>query len=64
MVVEEAKSAPLPVSSELGTYKTVDARFLPWLEPFSVKKSLIFFEVFPLRSAAGGWSGLRPAGPG
>ena len=32
------RSAPL--SSELGIHKPVKARFCPWLEPFSARKSL------------------------
>ena len=36
-----------PLSSEYGTHKTVKARFWPWLSG----KSLMPFELFPLRSA-------------
>ena len=44
-----ASSRPAP---ELGTFKTVKARFWPWLEPFSVRNSSEPFVLFPLRSEA------------
>jgi len=42
----------LPLWSELGTHKPVKARLSPWLEPFSVRKALTLFKLFPPRSAA------------
>jgi len=38
-----------PLTSELGTYKTVKARFWPWLSGTSPQK---VFKLFPLRSEA------------
>ena len=45
-----SEACPLP--SELGTHKTVTARFWPWLAPFFRPKSLKPFKLFPSRSAA------------
>ena len=36
------------LSRGYGTYQTVKARFLPWLEPFFRWKSLETFKVLPL----------------
>ena len=47
-MAQEASSRG-PLSSEYGTYKTVTARFWPWL---SGKRSLKPLQVFPLRSEA------------
>ena len=41
-----------PLSSELGTYKTVKARLWSWLEPFSGRSLEKTFKVFPFRSPA------------
>ena len=44
-----------PLSSEYGIHKTVKARLWPLLEPFSVRKSVNIFKLFPLRSGAVQW---------
>ena len=47
---EEKSGNPEPVSSEFRAYMTVKARFWPWLSG----ESVCHFNLFPLRSKAGG----------
>ena len=42
----------ITLPSEFGTHKTVKARFWPWIEPFSARKSLQPFWLFSSRSTA------------
>jgi len=37
----------MPLLSELGAKKMVEARFWPWIEPFSVGKSVKLFKLSP-----------------
>ena len=38
-----------PRSGQEGTRETVKPRFVPWLEPFSVRESFNHFGLFPPR---------------
>ena len=43
-----------PLSSEFSTIKTVDAKFWPWLDTFSKRKSFNSFELISPRSLSAG----------
>ena len=57
-VSNQPQLALTPMSSEYGTYKTVKARFRPWLSD----KDPEYLNVFPLRSKSEGVQGRGPGG--
>jgi len=44
------KQSPYPLCNEISTNMTVKARFWPWLEPFSIRKSRVGVSIERLRT--------------